>query len=145
MDDLTFWYCVSPVQCNIGLTDGICCNHFATRDNHCSEYDVTRSKNVTVVELRESANLLLNGSAVSLYGKAEYRATPAHLRDEQRTNMTGVYGMRRKRLWGVSPKSCRCAYWGKTTQVWHMVYKEVEPECVVDISIGTIFDPLGPP
>ena len=36
-------------------------NHLATRYNHCNEFDITRSKNVTVIELRdtrESANIL---------------------------------------------------------------------------------------
>ena len=40
---------------------------------------------------------------------------------------------------------CCVVYCGQTVQDRPMVCIEVELECGVDISIDTIFDPLGPP
>ena len=60
------------------------CNNRTTlqrETSHCSENDVKRSKNVTVIEMfgnRVSAKVLLSGSAVSLSSKTEYRAPPAY-------------------------------------------------------------------
>ena len=39
----------------------------------------------------------------------------------------------------------RVVYCGQTVQDKHVVCIEVKYECCVDISIGTIFDNLGPP